>query len=387
MKDMAVGIMSGTSLDGIDVVIASIEGLGKSTKVDLLAFETFPFDPLLKRNIIQALNPKHCSLELITSLNMELGYAFGFAAKSLCDKNGISLDQIAFVASHGQTIWHINEDDKTHVRGSLQLGDGAAIASIMKTTVVTNFRNADIAEGGVGAPLVPYVDYILYGSHQKTRVLHNIGGISNVTVIPKDAKEDDVYAFDTGPGNMMIDEAMQALYQCPYDQGGHIASKGQLIPDLMKELMSHPYLKMTPPKSTGREIFGVHYTQELLKHYENEKPEDLIHTFTMFTVNSIVSQFKEFILPKHQVDEIIISGGGKHNMFIINALQNELPEISFIEIETLGGNPDAKEALAFLILGHETLHHKPSNLLNATGAKRKAILGQVTYYLKDEVIS
>ncbi len=387
MKDMAVGIMSGTSLDGIDVVIASIDGLGKSTTVELVAFETFPFDPLLKRKIIEALNPKHCSLELITSLNMELGYAFGFAAKSLCAKQGIPLEQIAFVSSHGQTLWHINEDSKEYVRSSLQLGDGAAIASIMKTTVITNFRNADISEGGVGAPLVPYVDYILYRKEDKTRVLHNIGGISNVTVIPKHAKESDVFAFDTGPGNMMIDEAMQTLYQRSYDADGKIASSGQLIFALMNELMAHPYLTMLPPKSTGREVFGVHYTKKLITLYQNEKPEDIIHTLSMFTVNSIVSQFKSFILPKHNVDEVIISGGGMHNQFLVNELKKKLPEMNFLPIEAISGHTDAKEALAFLILGHETLHQHPSNLLSATGAKRKAILGQVTYYHKEEVIS
>ncbi|RJX24472.1 MAG: anhydro-N-acetylmuramic acid kinase [Acholeplasma sp.] len=384
---MAVGIMSGTSLDGIDVVIASIDGMGKSTRVDLVAFETFPFDPLLKKRIIQALNPISCSLELITSLNMELGYAFGFAAKRLCEKNHIPIDHIAFVSSHGQTIWHINEDDKTHVRSSLQLGDGSAIASIMKTTVITNFRNADIAEGGVGAPLVPYMDYILYRDEEKTRVLHNIGGISNVTVLPKQATEDDVYAFDTGPGNMMIDEAMYLFYQRSYDEDGNIASSGKMIDSLMNELMNHPYLLMEPPKSTGREIFGRLYTHALLNTYQQEKPEDIIHTLSMFTVNSIIHQFKHFILPKHRVDEVIISGGGMHNQFILGELEKRLPEITWLTINQIGGHGDAKEALAFLILGHETLHKQPSNVLKATGAKRKTILGQVTYYHKEEGIS
>ena len=382
MKELAVGIMSGTSLDGIDVVIAMIEGLGKSTNVELIAFETFPFDPLLKKKIEQALHPKSCSLELITSLNMELGYTFGFCAKSLCDKKGISLDEIVYVSSHGQTIWHINDDDKMSVRSSLQLGDGAAIASIMKTHVITNFRNADIAEGGVGAPLVPYVDYLLFTHKDKNRVLHNIGGISNITVLPKGAHEDQVYAFDTGPGNMMIDAAMERLYQKPYDAHGNIAATGKMIPSLMTMLMNHPYFDKMPPKSTGREVFGIDYTHDMLTKYQYEKSEDIIHTLTMFTANSIIDQMERFVFNQHHIDEVLLSGGGVHNHFLVQQLCIKHPEISWLPLETIGGNSDAKEALAFLILGHETMNQQPNNLLHATGAKKKAILGQITYYHK-----
>lgn len=381
MKQMAIGIMSGTSLDGIDVVVANIEGTNLNTKVEIIAFQTIPIDEPLKEEIRQAMNEKAATPALLSSLNMKLGYAFGHAAKKVCEDAHLSLEMIDFVASHGQTIWHINENQGHLIQSSLQLGDPSAIASILKTTVVSHFRNADIAQGGVGAPLVPYVDFILFSDPKRSRSLHNLGGISNLTYLPKGASEHDVIAMDTGPANMMIDRAMQRLYQQPYDDNGGIARQGKLISKLYQEMMDHPFFRLEPPKSTGREVFGDQLTDQLLIAYKHQKPEDIIHTLTMITIQSIVDAYQTWIIPKNGLDDIIFSGGGAYNTFILENIQKQLPEITILKLEDLGFNSKAKEALAFLILGHETLSLRPSNLLQATGAKRKVILGQVTYWV------
>jgi anhydro-N-acetylmuramic acid kinase len=382
MKRMAVGIMSGTSLDGIDVCLAQVEGTSKETQVEILAFETYPMEDNLKGLIKEAMHPSTCTPALMSSLNMMLGYTFGDAVVKLCSSYGIQSEELDFVASHGQTIWHINEDDGLYVKSSLQLGDGAAIAAKVKTTVITNFRTADIAAGGVGAPLVPYVDYLLFSDDHKHRSLHNLGGISNMTVLQKGGREEDMIAFDTGPANLMMDRAMMVLYGKAYDQDGQIASSGKKIPELHRLLMSHPYLNEKPPKSTGRELFGDAYTDEILHLFQHEKKEDIMYTLTMFTKDSIVKAYQDFILNHIKLDEIIFSGGGAYNQFLLEEMKKSMPDINILKLEDIGFDSKAKEALAFLILGNETINHKPSNLLKATGAKRKAILGQIQYYLK-----
>lgn len=382
MKKMAVGIMSGTSMDGIDVVIGSIEGSYIQTQVELIAHRTYPIEEALKKRIHQAIDDKTSSAELICSLNMELGYAFGLAAKKLMDEKGISSQDILFVASHGQTVWHINEDHGSLIKSSMQLGDASAIASITKTTVISNFRPADIAAGGVGAPLVPYVDFLLFTHKKKSRSLHNLGGISNMTVLKAGGQEDDVIAFDTGPANMMIDRAMSVLYHQSYDRDGRIARSGKMIHRLFETLKHHPYLKKQPPKSTGREMFGDSYTDSILQTYQQEKPEDIMRTLTEFTVYSIVDAYRHMVLPIIDLDEIIFSGGGAFNSYILERIQQELPDIKVLRLEDFGFSSQAKEALAFMILGNETLHRKPSNMLKATGAKHRVILGQVYYWIE-----
>jgi anhydro-N-acetylmuramic acid kinase len=380
MKKMAVGIMSGTSLDGIDVVIASIEGTYTNTRVEIKAFKTYPLTDGIIKRIKEAMNDQTCHAALISSLNMELGYLFGDAAIRCCQEAGIPLEDIEYVASHGQTIWHINEDNNPYLRSSLQLGEGSAIASIMKTTVVSNFRCADIASGGQGAPLVPYVDYLLFSDQKISRSLHNLGGISNFTYLEKGCHEDDIIACDTGPANMMINRACQVLYHQPYDDGGKIAKSGQLIKPMFDELMAHPFLKEIPPKSTGREVFGDQLTDTFIERFQTCRYEDIIHTLTQFTAQSIVDAYKRFIIQKHPLDEIIFSGGGARNEYLLELIQEGLPAIKIKTLDDAGMDSQIKEALAFLILGHETLHHRPSNLINATGAKKHVILGQINYY-------
>ena len=378
MKQKAIGLMSGTSLDGIDVLIADIEGSYTDTIVKEIAFETIPFKAEVLTKINNALQ-ENCSAKLLCSLNVELAHEYARAIKETCSKHSIVLKDIDYIASHGQTIYHINEETDDFIPSSLQLGDGSILANLLQTTVVSNFRNADIALSGKGAPLVPYADYVLY--FKEGRVMHNLGGISNLTVLTKDFN--NILAFDTGPGNMMIDYAMKKLFDLPYDKNGHIAKKGTVIDSLLSELMSHPYINKSPSKSTGREEFGDQYTDLLIEKYKYQKNEDLVRTFTEFTIDSIVYNYKEFVQKKIKVTEAIFSGGGAYNTFMIEMLKEKLYPIKVKTLEELEYNSSSKEALAFIILGNETLKGIPNNVPSATGSTRRTILGTINPIWKD----
>jgi anhydro-N-acetylmuramic acid kinase len=379
MKKIGIGLMSGTSLDGIDVLIAEIEGYDTETKVKPLYFQTYEFESALSLKIKKAMHPNESSSELLCSLNFELGHVFADAVLKALDDAFISLDQIDYIASHGQTIYHISKEDEHHILSSLQLGEGAVICNRLNKTVISNFRAADIACGGQGAPLVPFADYVLFKDDKKNRAIHNIGGISNLTVLKKQATKKDVFAFDTGPGNMMINDAMTILYGLSMDQDGKIASKGELNEALINELLADDYFHQKPPKSTGRERYGFQKTSFLINKYQHVPKEDLIQTFTYFTAKTIAFAYQIHVLPQIKIDEIIICGGGVHNQHLLKMIQDELPKIKIMKLDDLGFNSDSKEALAFLILGHHTLAQRPSNIKNATGAKKDAILGQINY--------
>ncbi len=377
MEKLAIGLMSGTSLDGIDIVLAKILGVSLDTKIEVLKQKTYPIDEKLIDKIKDAMDDVKSNSKLISSLNVELGYAFGHAVLSFCEDEGIEIQDIDFIASHGQTIYHIASSEKDYYRSSLQLGEGSVISHLCKTTVVSNFRLADIASGGQGAPLVPYADFVLFSSDKYSRAIHNIGGIANMTYLKKSGTLDEVIAFDSGPGNMMINEACQVLYQMDYDVDGKIASKGKLIQNLYEELMSHSYYKKMYPKSTGREEFGSFYVKNLLEQYKNENNEDIVHTLSMVTVDTIVDSYNKLI--KEDLDELILCGGGALNKFIKEEITKKMPQAKVRTLEDYGFNSQYKEALAFIILGNQTLNHKPSNVKNATGAKDYKILGQVNY--------
>jgi anhydro-N-acetylmuramic acid kinase len=379
MEKLAIGIMSGTSLDGIDVVIAKIKGVSLTTRVTQIAFKTYPFKDDLLNQIKQAMDHKTSSSESLCSLNVRLGHAFAHAAISLCNETGIHIEDIDFIASHGQTIYHITNHDNDLVPSSLQLGDGSVISQLTKTTVVSNFRNADIAQGGQGAPLVPFADYVLFRSEHASAI-HNIGGISNLTYLPRRASKDEIIAFDTGPGNMMIDAAMQLLYDLPYDKDGMIAQSGQIIDALAKDILKDPYFKKRPPKSTGRERFGFEQTKTWINPYLKYPKADIIKTLTYVTARSIINAYEDFIIKTHLLDQIIMCGGGASNRHLIDMIQDGLPQIEIKMLETSGYHRDAKEALAFIILGNQTLYKEPSNIPSATGAKQNVILGQISYY-------
>ncbi|MCQ6521067.1 MULTISPECIES: anhydro-N-acetylmuramic acid kinase AnmK [Bacillus] len=375
------GVMSGTSLDGIDVALVRIEGSGVDSKVKLIHFTTVPFRNDIKSEIQQALSIENSNVQLICSLNFKLGLCFANAVKEVCKEANFSLEQLDLIGSHGQTIYHQPNPEGNIISSTLQIGEPAVIAYDTNTTVISNFRTMDMAAGGQGAPLVPYSEVILYRDPSKNRLLQNIGGIGNVTVIPSQKSDQNVIAFDTGPGNMIIDEVCQRLFQLPYDQNGEIAEQGEVVDEILTYCMNHPFLKMNPPKSTGREQFGEEFVSQLLKRYEKYSKENILTTVTMFTASSIVYHYKEFILPYYEIAEVILGGGGSYNDTLVEMIRYGLKDEKctiFIQ-EDIGYSSEAKEAIAFAILANETYHRNPSNVPSATGAKKSVVLGNVTY--------
>lgn len=373
--------MSGTSLDGIDIVLCELTGHYDKTQIKVSMSKTYDMPESIKQHILDAIELK-TNVKDITSLNFELGYLFANCVIQFLKDNNLDKNDIAFIASHGQTLYHIPKDEPNHLRSTLQLGDGSIIANQCGIDTVYNFRTADMALGGQGAPLVPYADYVLFKSNDKTRTLHNLGGISNLTLLHKSKDIESTTAFDTGPANMMIDYAMQSLYGLPYDASGAVAKKGRLIKPLLDMLMAIPFIKELPPKSTGREMFGNTFTKEILGLFQKEKKEDLIHTLTEYTIASIVFAYKNLI--KITVDEVIFSGGGAKNSYMMARLKDALAPTKVMRLEDLGFDSKLKEAVAFVILGNETLLRQSSNIKNATGSKKHAILGQICLAYKGD---
>lgn len=365
----AIGLMSGTSLDGVDVALVDIKNINHP-QVTLIDFLTIPYSDRIKAEIESLCS--HGSTEAICRLNYDLAYCYSDAVNQICSKANINREHIEFVASHGQTIYHLPSDQKPHQRSTLQIGEPAVIAYNTGIQVISNFRAMDLAAGGQGAPLVPYADYSLFRS-LSGRILLNIGGIANITILPADGQMDEVIAFDTGPGNMIIDALMMHYYNKAYDENGQTAAKGSIDNKLLKRLLSNDYFKRDIPKSTGRELFGKSFVDKLLE--EKLEVNDLIATVTAFTAYSIVDQIKRFkVCP---INDMIISGGGVHNQFIVNILK-ELLDFEIKPIESFGITADSKEAVAFAVLGFRTLHNRPSNLPSATGANEHVILGSIT---------
>ncbi|WP_035052308.1 anhydro-N-acetylmuramic acid kinase AnmK [Carnobacterium pleistocenium] len=374
----AVGIMSGTSLDGVDAALVEIHGTNTDTTVQLMEFTTYPLSTEIVKKIKDVLSVETSSVDKICSLNVELGYVFSEAAKAVCEKADFALDQVDFVASHGQTIYHLPVPGSHQSASTFQIGESAIIAEETKTMVVSDFRTRDMAVNGQGAPIVPYSEFVLYRDAERTRLLQNIGGIGNVTIIPSGAQIEEIIAFDTGPGNMIIDELCQFFYQEAYDKNGEHASQGIVDQEMLSEMMAHPYIERKYPKTTGREDFGAEYTANLIGQWQNKvAPDDFIATATRFTAQSIAVNISPFI---DQQTELIIGGGGSYNPTLVQMIKEQLPEISVLIQEEVGFSSEAKEAIAMTILANQTIHHLPSNVPSATGAMKPVILGKITYY-------
>ncbi len=372
----AIGIMSGTSLDGIDVALVDINGVNEETTCELIHYHSYPYNEITQQEVLKVSHIETSNVADICSLNFKLGQLYSDAVKQLLQYYNFN-EPIHFIAMHGQTIHHLPNPTNGLTHSTLQIGDPARLAYDHKTMVISNFRPMDMIAGGNGAPLVPYTEYILFRDQQNNRLLQNIGGIGNVTVIPKHCTADEMFAFDTGPGNMMINSAMQYFYQKAYDHNGEVARSGKIIPELLKNLQSIPYFNQEPPKATGRELFGEYVVKNICIEY-SQIPADVISTLTEFTAWSIADSYKQFVMPKLTIDEVIIGGGGAYNKFLLERLSYNLPNIAVKKQEDIGFNSDAKEAIAFAILGNQTIHNRPSNLMSATGAKMPVILGNIT---------
>ena len=405
-----LGLMSGTSADGIDVALVRIAGSPPKIAAKLENFLTLPFPPAVRAAVLRLAEGQPTTTGEISQLNFLLGELFARAALGACRRFRVPPQRIDLIGSHGQTIYHQghpgpflssaaplpqrrnrqrNAVASATLRGpervasTLQIGEPAVIAERTGITTVADFRPADMAAGGQGAPLVPFVDYLLYCDERRGRVALNLGGIANVTVIPRAARPDQVFAFDTGPGNMVIDALVRHFSRGKqtFDRDARISRKGRFLPRLVNELLGEAYLRQPPPKTAGREQYGVAYMQRLLAWGRKHKarPEDLVRTATILTALSVVDAFHRWILPCAKVEQLIVSGGGAHNPLLMAQLGAGLSGIEIVSSADLGIPEDAKEAFAFAILAYETFHGRPANLCSATGAKHPAILGKVIY--------
>jgi anhydro-N-acetylmuramic acid kinase len=380
-----IGMMSGTSADGIDAALVRIAGAPPAITAELEGHFHVPFPAYVRERILRPANGAATTAAEISELNFLLGEELGRAAIAACKKWRVALKDVSLIGSHGQTIFHQGTKSKYHGKlraaSTLQIGEISIIAARTGITTIGDFRPADMAAGGQGAPLIPFADYLLYGDAVRGRVALNIGGIANVTVIPARARPEDVFAFDSGPGNMIVDALVERTTrgQQEFDRDARIALSGRTIPELLMRLMREPYLRQKPPKSTGRELFGEAYADGLLawgrRHHAGAA--DLIRTATIFTPISIADAFRRFILPRARVEELIVAGGGVNNPLIMAQLAAALPGIEVLPARRFGVPPEAKEAFGFALLAYESYHRRPANLPSATGARNAVVLGKI----------
>ncbi len=382
-----LGMMSGTSADGIDVALANISGAPPRLAAKLEGHYHWAFPKMVRGAILRLANGAPTTTAEISQLNFLLGEEFAAAAIAACAKWRVPLRKISLIGSHGQTIFHqgtpANFLSARRISSTLQIGEPSVIAERTGITTIADFRPADMAAGGHGAPLVPFVDYLLYRDAKIGRVALNIGGIANVTVIPANARPQDVFAFDTGPGNMIIDALIERITKgrAAYDRGARIAASGEVIRPLLEKMLRDPYLRQKPPKTAGREQFGSKYAEAVWawskKH--RARPQDLVRTATIFSAFSIIDALQQFVLPKTAIQELIVAGGGTKNPLIMAQLEAALAGIKIVESSRFGVATEAKEAFAFAILAYETFHSRTNNLPSATGAKHSAVLGKLVH--------
>ena len=388
-KTRVIGLMSGTSADGIDAAVVEIEGHGVETRVALLAFETFPFPPGVREAILALCHPETGRVDDLCEMNFHLGHLFAEAVKHLLQKNDMDARDIALIGSHGQTVHHLPEGNRGKAGlscpSTLQIGEPAVIAHETGIPTIADFRVADVAAGGQGAPLVSYTDYLLFRDSHETIGLLNIGGIANLTVLPANASLDSVTAADTGPGNMAIDAVVSEITggRERYDAAGQRAALGTAYQPLIDEWLKHSFFQLAPPKTTGRELFGSAFVATALAECRTHGLDDnaCIATLTELTVQSIALFIHRFVNCRRRVliDRLYVSGGGAHNLTLMKRLSEVLPDTSVAPIDRTGMRGDAKEAIAFAILANEALHGNSGNIPTATGASVRKILGKFVW--------
>jgi anhydro-N-acetylmuramic acid kinase len=382
---ITAGVMSGTSADGIDVALVRIrENKDAYPKLQLLAHEAFPYPAALRRAVLAAMNAKATSTAELVRLNWRLGMAYAEAVRVTLERHPVKLE---LVGCHGQTLFH--QAEARNYAGAKfactwQAGEAAIVAGELGVPVVSNFRPADMVASGQGAPLVPLLDFVLFRHAKRGRVLQNIGGIANLTAIPPGGTADQVLAFDSGPGNMVIDWLMLELYGKAFDDRGAIAASGTVIEDVLQKALRHPFFRKVPPKTAGREQFGREFAAGFLRDCRavSRRKEDAVATATALTSASIAQAYLRFAAAgmSDQVD-YIVSGGGARNLTLMRQLEEllGLHGCRVAAIDDFGLPAEAKEAAAFALLAWMTWHRRPGNVRSATGASRPAILGQVTY--------
>lgn len=363
-----ISMMSGTSIDSIDACLVKIFDDLTFEVIDSYSLE-YPAD--IRQKLFNLANNQG-DVKDVCYMNFVVGEMFAKCANVLIQKYG----NVDFISTHGQTICHIpvvQELGNISTKSTLQIGDISVISQKTGVTTVGDFRTKDIAAGGLGAPLVPFADKILFGL-DKNRLIQNIGGISNVTVLSKDC---EIFAFDNGVGNMLIDYFMNKLYSLPFDKNGEIAGSGSVDENWLNELLSEPYYSVKPPKTTGRELFNNEYAEKIFLNAPKKK-EDVISTITALTAKVIADSYENFIFPKTNIDEVVLGGGGAYNKTLIQYLQKYLPQIT-IKTHADFGIPDKlKEAIAFAYLGYFTMENKPNNVPSCTGASVPVVMGKIS---------
>ena len=380
-KKLIVGLSSGTSADGVDSALVRIEGSGLELKVQMLLHDTYPYPKYIKEAVLSASDGKS-TLEEICFLNYQLGEVFAQACVSLLESSDFELDDLDAVGSHGQTVCHIPHslaDRRNCPVSTLQLCEAQVIAEKTGAVVVCDFRSADIAAGGEGAPLAPCVDYMLFRCGRVSRGLLNIGGIANLTALPGDCRSVDVVGFDTGPGNMVLDFLASNLFGVECDKNGTISARGTPSQELLEELLQFDFFKLSPPKSAGREIFGSHFSEKLIRKAKEKdlSKEDLMATAVALTATSIHRAYLKFVTRTCQIDELYVSGGGVENRTMMQHIKDAFLPIEVHTTEKLGIDPRAKEALLFAVLANQAIAGEPSSLPQVTGAARRTVLGKI----------
>ena len=379
------GVMSGTSADGIDVALVRITPKAGRPKITLLAHHAVDYPAALRRAVLASMNAPRTSTAELARLNWRLGIAYAEAVRAAIEKHPVELD---LIGCHGQTIYHQAKPTPyagKQIACTWQIGEPALIVHAIGVPVVSNFRPADMVAGGQGAPLVSLLDFVLFAHPKHARVLQNIGGIGNLTAIPMNATPDKLIAFDTGPGNMVIDALMERLFNKRYDRDGRTAARGRVLDSVLKTVLRDSYFRQTPPKSAGREQFGIEFATAFRQACKKAggRAEDAIATATALTAESIALAYDRFIQPqvRNTPVDFIVSGGGSCNKTLMSILQQRLKSrgCRVIPIDAAGIPSQAKEAVAFALLAWQTWHGLPGNIPAATGASRPAILGEISY--------
>ena len=377
---IVAGVMSGTSADGIDVALVRLMGRGFRTRLELLAHKAFPYPAPIRRKVLSAMNAKSASVADLARLNFLLAELYSDAI--LATQRSARL-KCELVGCHGQTLYH-QGDAQLFLGRKLavtwQTGEGSLIAERVGVPVVSDFRPADMVSGGKGAPLVPFLDYVLYRHRRRGRIVQNIGGIGNLTAIPARAKPEQVVAFDTGPGNMVIDALAERLLGCRYDMDGKVAAKGEPIERVIHQVLASPFFWQKPPRTAGREQFGDDFVTWFQRRCGKAAKEDVLATATALTARTIATSV-EMVMKRGKYRDYVVSGGGAKNPTLMRMIEEQLAPMK-LRVQTTGdlGLPvDAKEAVAFALLAYQTWRRQPGNIPSATGAKRPAILGKVSY--------
>ena len=375
-----IGLMSGTSADGMDAALVDISGYGPETKVRTLGFVSLPYPEEIRKEILRLASGSEGGSHDLCLFSFLLGQLSLEACLTVCDQADVPKESVDLVGSHGQTLWHIPKAETylvRPVRGTLQLGEASIICEGLDCPVVSDFRVRDMAAGGQGAPLVPYAEYLLYRQPDQTVGLQNIGGIGNLTVLPQGGTPEDTFAFDTGPGNMVMDQLMEHFTDGThrYDENGAMAAQGQCDESLLTWMLDDPYLKKAPPKSTGREYYGKEYVDRLLHRAAGLKPENILATACRFTAECIRTAIESFCPSKP--DYLVIGGGGSRNPTLMRDIRAVL-SVPVLVNEDLGYDSDAKEAVAFAVLANECVHGIPNSVPSVTGARHPVVMGKIS---------